>query len=164
MGESIADEALSQEGADTPESLPEIKNMAMRFLARREYSRLELQQKLSATHSSQACVDLALDQIKASGYQSDERYAELIVRSRINQLCGAFKIEMELKAKGVAASIISLTIESFSVDWFALAKQARGKRYGELIPLDAKSLAKQMRYLRNKGFSQEHIHYAFGDE
>lgn len=150
-------DSFTKKESESEQSVSDIINTAMRHLTRREHSRLELTQKLHSIYSDSHKITSALNQVCEKGYLSDERYADLIVRSRINQYCGPFKMRMELRGKGVVDDIIESVIESYDVDWLSLARQARVKRYGESAPSDAKNLSKQIRYLKNKGFYQEHI-------
>lgn len=135
----------------------EIERTAMRFLARREYSRMELTRKLLARTYSSDLINTVLESLQHRGYLSDERYADLLVRSRISTGFGPFKIKFELRDKGVAESIIDDTLVSFDTDWVALAKKVIAKRYGGRPPLDHDDLARQLRYLKNRGFYQQHL-------
>ena len=138
----------------------EIERSAMRFLARREYSRQELVRKLLARSYSHDQVYAVLDSLQHRGFLSDTRFADLLVRSRIGGGYGPFKIKFELREKGVAETIIETTLSAFSVDWVALAKKAKEKRFGSQIPTDLNELSRQIRYLRNRGFYQEHLDLA----
>ncbi len=135
----------------------EIKNNALRYLARREYSRLELYQKLVTKGFQSIEINQTLDYLQAEGYQSDERFAEMYIRSRINSGDGPFKIKISLRAKGICDSLALAVFDKLNVDWFDRAKTVKCKRFGELPPGDVTETAKQVRYLKNKGFYQDHI-------
>ena len=64
-----------------------VENAAMRLLARRDYSRLELWRKLSK-RGEEGIVNAVLDALADKDYQSDQRFADLLVRSRISALYG----------------------------------------------------------------------------
>ncbi|HEY4998170.1 MAG TPA: regulatory protein RecX, partial [Usitatibacter sp.] len=61
---------------------PSLRARAMRFLARREHSRAELQRKLAAIAAQGDDVEAVLDELARKGWLSDARYAELAVRSK----------------------------------------------------------------------------------
>jgi regulatory protein len=129
-------------------------NYALKLLARREHSVLELQQKL-AQYQDDEDIAQAIDKLQAQKYQSDTRFAYEFVRMRFSQGKGKILIQMQLRQKG---------IESFDFsefDFFTLAKQVRLRKYGEEMPSDVKKKVKQQRFLQGRGFGFDEIRYAF---
>lgn len=59
--------------------------------------------------------------------QSDERFAESYMRSRINRGHGPLKIAMELGQRGINEQLIAAILYSGEYDWFDLCRQA-GKK------------------------------------
>ena len=57
----------------------------MDFLARREHSRLELYQKLKQRQFEPDVINSELNKLLDEGLQSDERFAEAFLRSRIDK-------------------------------------------------------------------------------
>ena len=74
---------------------------AVRLLARREYARAELEQKLVAKGWERLEVRTALDELTARGYLSNARYAHAVAAQRAGHYSRR-RIAGELKAKGVA--------------------------------------------------------------
>ncbi|MCW8886439.1 MAG: recombination regulator RecX [Motiliproteus sp.] len=138
----------------------ELLNRAYGLLARREHSRRELRQKLQSSADSEEQLESLLEQLQAQGLQSDQRYAESFVRSRIGRGQGERRIRQELKQRGVDSENISLAFTEADADWFELALEMRRKRFGCLPPEDVKARAKQIRFLLYRGFNQEQINYA----
>ena len=136
-----------------------IKVSALRYLARREYSRVELYRKLSQKFSAVDAIQAVLDELREQGYQSDTRFTESFIRAKVNAGNGPFKIKIELREKGICESTALAAFDRQSVDWLALAENVKQKRFGvewvDTLSLD--ELSKQVRYLKNKGFYQEHI-------
>ena len=136
-----------------------IKVSALRYLARREYSRVELYRKLSQKFSAVDAIQAVLDELREQGYQSDTRFTESFIRAKVNAGNGPFKIKIELREKGICESTALAAFDRQSIDWLLLADNVKQKRFGseliEALPLT--ELAKQVRYLKNKGFYQEHI-------
>ncbi len=137
--------------------MEEVITIAIRYLSRRDYSRRELYDRLQTKGFASAVIEAALNDLEEKGYQSDERFAETLLRSRVNKGDGPFKIRMQLGQKGVGKAVITQLFDSIDIDWLAQAHKVRQKHFGDQLPADSKSLSKQMRYLRNKGFYQDHI-------
>lgn len=134
---------------------------AVSYLARREHSALELTRKLEKAGFDEVDIDDTLAKLQQAGLQSDRRYAESFVNSRISRGYGSVRIRMELKERGVASDIITDSLQQAEVDWFALAADVRSKRFGEKNPEDFKSRAKQQRFLQYRGFTHDEITESF---
>src|SRR6185295_823724 len=76
---------------------PDPKAQALKLLARREHSARELKRKLTARGIGEVDAAAAVADAAADGWQSDTRYAEMLVRSRISQGFGPMRIEAELR-------------------------------------------------------------------
>ena len=138
-----------------------IRLKAMDFLARREYSRQELQQKLSQRFPESSEIDQILDELSADGFQADSRFAESFFRLRVNAGYGPQYIRAELRQRGVAEMLITDVFFEQDVDWQDVARQLFEKKYGGEDMSDAKLRAKCMRYMQYKGFAFEHIQGLF---
>ena len=128
---------------------------AMRFLARREYSRAELHAKLLAHATPENNVDAVLDELAKRGWLSDARAAEQIVTARRPRF-GALRIAHELKQKGISDDLISAALPQLKAGELEAAREVWHKKFGA-VPQDAKEKAKQMRFLQSRGFSMEVI-------
>ena len=137
-----------------------VYNQALRYLARREHSQKELHFKLSNKGHDVAIVDVALALLKERKLQSDERYAELIFRTRLQSLNGPIKIKTELSKKGVHLDIITTLFSNNKVDWQHQSLLAFNKQYPMAIiqKSSQKEKAKYMRFLTQRGFLSEHIY------
>ena len=98
-----------------------------------------------------------LDKLADEGLQSDERFAESFVHHRVNKGQGPIKVEQELRKRGVAQDVISTFLYSGSIDWLALAEEARAKKFGVAIPGDYQKKVKQSRFLYSRGFTSDVI-------
>jgi len=141
----------------------QIKGAALNYLARREYSRLELYQKLVAKGYQSSDIQDVLEYLQLQSYQSDKRFADMYIRSRINAGDGPFKIKISLRAKGICDSLALAVFDKLDIDWFDHAKAVKFKRFGEAISEDITEKVKQVRYLKNKGFYQDHINAVIDD-
>ena len=82
----------------------ELRQRAVRLLARREHTRAELARKL-APHGSEEDINIVLAELQASRLQSDARFAENYVRANAERL-GASRLRHNLRIKGVASELI----------------------------------------------------------
>lgn len=137
----------------------ELRVAAINLLSRREFSRHELYQKLIVRTSSDTYLLALLDQLTEAGYQSDQRFTESFLRSRINRGLGKMRIERELKEKGIDQDLIELCLQD-DVDWFELAYESGLRKFHSLDLSDYKDKQKAFRYLAYRGFAMDQIHFA----
>jgi len=131
---------------------------ALRLLARREHSRLELQQKLSAKGFKEPELEVFLSQLEAENLLSDARFAEAYIRSRRQRGFGPQRIRMELQGRGVADEVIATYLHTNSADWVSLARTQYKKRFGERRAPNYEERARRARFLLGRGFSKEVIY------
>ena len=125
--------------------------LALRLLARREYGRLELRDKLLRAGCDAGDVALALDALVAAGYQDDARYAEMLTRTRLCQGHGPLRLRQDLQRAGVEVTA------DLEINWLVQARAVCQKRFGETVPTDAKDYARRARFLAGRGFTGETI-------
>ncbi len=134
----------------------------MDFLARREYGAEELVRKLADKGYQRTIVEDELARLSDEGLQSDTRFAEAFVQSRINQGKGPVRIRADLSQRGIRDGVIEGALDNAVTDWFELALHERVKKFGAEAPADFKEKARQMRFLQYRGFEQDHIQEAVG--
>jgi len=105
-------------------------------------------------------ADDAVAQLVEEGLQSDARFVEAFVRSRINQGKGPARIRADLRGKGVSDGDTEDGIREADQDWYALAVEVRLKKFGAERPAEFKDKARQMRFLQSRGFGQDQIQAA----
>ncbi len=137
----------------------DLRERALRLLARREHTRAELAQKLSRYSEEHDDVDTLVAEFTRSGIVSDQRFAEHFIAAKQKRF-GHLKIAYELKAKGLdAESIKQLTVTSREQELDA-AREVWRKKFPS-PPLSAVEKAKQMRFLQGRGFSSDTIYRLF---
>ena len=129
--------------------------LALKMLIRREYSQLELSNKLQLKGFEDAEIEHSIDLLVEQKYQSDERFSEAFILMRHNQGKGPVIISSELRKRGIENFDLSI------FDWFELVKEVREKKFGQNFPSDYKTQAKQKRFLKSRGFSFDEINKAF---
>ncbi|MGO2132093.1 MAG: regulatory protein RecX [Halomonas sp.] len=134
---------------------------AIRFLARREYSRAELWQRLSAKGHAAEAIEACLDSLVELDLQSDSRFAESFVRSRVLRGQGPRRICADLGQRGVGRALISEALQAVEVevDWFELASEVLARRFAD--PGDTlKDRARRERFLVGRGFDFDQLRHA----
>lgn len=133
--------------------MTDLRQRAVKLLARREHTRAELQRKL-APHGSQEEIDIVLNELARSGLQSDARFAESYLRSQAARL-GAARLHQTLRQKGVSPDLIADQVEDLP-DELERARAVWQKKFSA-APADRSDWARQARFLQRRGFSVEII-------
>lgn len=154
--------------------------LAFYYLSKKELSRHELKTKLIAKDCDPQAVDELLDEFVQKGYQSDTRFATMLVRETVRKGRGVRYLTDSLKKAGldvkdfggmdelIAMSDVDSVADGTILDddnkgddrddeinWLKLAVEARCKKYGNTIPKDPKEKARQLRFLQYRGFDTD---------
>jgi len=138
----------------------EARKKAMDYLARREHGRAELHKKLMKFGFDTDISDDAIEGLINDGLQSDQRFVEAFIQSRINQGKGPTRIRVDLSQRGVSDSVVDDGLYEAKQDWRYLARDVRVRKFGVQLPVDFKEKARQMRFLQYRGFEPDHIQSA----
>jgi regulatory protein len=141
----------------------EIRSKALFLLARREHSFQELESKLGRSFSDKSMVLEQLQALADEGLQSDQRYAEIAVRSALTKFHGLVRIKNQLRSNGIPAALIEKTVVEADVNWVEQLKRLSLRKYGDTPCEDMKEKAKRMRFFQYRGYSLSDI-YAVLDE
>ncbi len=136
---------------------------ALRLLARREHSVLELRRKLAQRGFGDGLLETVLDDLVTHNLLSDHRFAEVYARTRIERGYGPLRIRAELRERGIDAALAAAALEAEAPDWTECAREARLRRFGEDAPADYREKARQMRFLQQRGFDGDQIRAALGE-
>lgn len=139
---------------------PSLRERALRLLARREYARAELAQKLAAHTESAEEINRVLDDLVARHLLSDARYAEMRVHAR-GARYGNARLAHELRAAGVDAELTAAALAT-TEDELTRAKEVWQRKYSTL-PADVAERARQANFLARRGFSSETIRRVLRD-
>lgn len=124
---------------------------ALGLLARREHSRRELARKLGQAGVEPERLHQALDRLDAEGLQSDQRFAEMLVRSRIAQGYGPRRIRAELGQHGLDAAAAGQAIDAAGADWRALLEDLCRRRFRGACD-SPRERDRRQRHLLQRGF------------
>ena len=164
---------------DTPEQKA-LRARALRWLAQREHSRAELEQKLdrwvrqqvarledggagapragaAGRHWSPSGVGIAavLDLLEARGLLSDARLAASLTAGK-GQTWGRLRLQQALRRKGVDESLVRQTLAQTAPSELERAQALWVRRFGQPAA-DRQEQARQARFLAARGFDAEII-------
>ncbi len=131
---------------------PDIRGQALRLLARREHSRLELQEKLRRSGFEDAAIGILLDALVAEDLLSDRRFADAYARARVERGYGPRRIAFELRERGVEPALIDAALRDYASEWVDRARRQVLRRFGAQPPADFRERARRMRFLERRGF------------
>ena len=132
-----------------------LRQRALEYLGKREYSYTELGQKLKAYAEESDDIPALLEDFKARGWLSDARFTEQIVHARQSKF-GSAKIAHELREKGVADDLIADAIEQVKDNELQNATEVWRKKF-KASPTNREEWAKQARFLQSRGFGFDMI-------
>jgi regulatory protein len=148
---SSTDEEPALPGSRRVAPVISLKARAIKLLAMREHSRLELSRKLGPhAHSEEELAGL-LDELETAGHLSQKRFVESLVRRRAGGR-GLGLIRQELARHGLEPDLSASALAQLSQSELQRAEDAWRKKFGQL-PSDLSERARQQRFLTNRGFA-----------
>jgi regulatory protein len=134
---------------------------AMKFLARRLHSRMELQRKLMRQEYAATMIEGVLDDLVRLGYVDDARFAKskaLVAAERKQQ--GRRRAQVELMKTGVSRVVADRALEEVYEPWdsMAVARRVAEKHAGRLRKLEPVVARRRLAgMLLRRGFEYEEI-------
>jgi regulatory protein len=138
--------------SEKPDTPAELKARALRYLVRREHSRMELVRKLAPHAESEQALNAVVDLLQSKKQLSDERFAEERARS-LSRKYGAAKIRQDLKERGIAQDVVDRVSGEGDLERARVILQ---RKYREPAATREEH-AKRARFLQSRGFSYEVI-------
>lgn len=139
-----------------PREKPSLKARALRYLAAREHSRQELARKLAPHVQPDEDLEAVLDWLQAQKFLSDERFAESLVHRRAARY-GSARIVSELQRHGLDDGAVAELKSGLLADEDERAWAVWSRKFGQPAD-DAAGVARQIRFLQQRGFSHAAIH------
>ena len=132
-----------------------IRKQAMDLLSRREYSRLELKEKIERRFDCSVSIERVLEALIDENLQSDARYTESFVKGRVRRGQGFFRILRDIQKKGIDCALLEVTCSKLNIDWSSLAIEVARRKVGGRLPNKASDQAKLSRFLQYRGFDSD---------
>ncbi|CAB5722970.1 Regulatory protein recX [Delftia tsuruhatensis] len=130
-----------------------LKGRALKLLAQREHSRLELERKLAAHVQEGEDLGAMLDALEQRGFISAERVAESVLHSKAARF-GTARLAQELRSKGLDDALVRAATEQLRATELQRALAVWRQRFGT-APATPQERLKQMRFLASRGFGGE---------
>lgn len=130
-----------------------LRARALRHLARREFTRHELTQKLAPHAESPAAIEQVLDDFAQRGWLSEQRAAEQLVHARRSRY-GIARIRRDLEVRGVSPDLVSATVNGLKAGELDAARAVWRRKF-RAPPANAAERARHARFLQGRGFSVE---------
>ncbi|MFQ6332905.1 recombination regulator RecX [Methylophilus sp. 3sh_L] len=132
-----------------------LRQRALEYLSKREYSAAELAKKLKGYAEEADDIAALIADFTARGWLSDARYAEQMVHARQAKF-GTARVAHELREKGVDDALISEAIAGLQDNEVERASEVWRKKF-KAAPTTREEWAKQARFLQSRGFTFEVI-------
>ena len=123
------------------------------LLARREHGYEELRAKLVAKGFGADLAAQAVERLAVEGMQSDRRFAEALVRRRIERGYGPAYIRGELRERHIDASLVEAELRRPDEYWQQLAQKTLAKRMPPGGRPNSRTNDRHARFLARRGFS-----------
>lgn len=138
----------------------DLRERALRLLARREHSRAELARKLEQAGFGHDDIALLLDAFEAKNWLSDRRFAESYVADH-RAKAGSIKLAYELRQRGVSDAVIEDVLSENRDSEIERAREVWQKKF-DSAPGDAAEKARHIRFMQSRGFTSEVIQRVIG--
>jgi regulatory protein len=132
----------------------ELRQRAIRLLARREHSRAELKRKLAALGTEEEIANV-LTQLETEGLLSDARAAGAYVRAHADRF-GATRLRQDLRSRGLNPQLADADLAGLDNE-LERARAIWVKKFSATPPDDPREWARQARFLQSRGFTIEVI-------
>lgn len=131
--------------------MSDLKSKVLYYLAKRDYSYKEILQKLQKYSQNIEEITNLLDECVQKGWLCEERYINNYIQSKSKKY-SLLKIKNDLQQKTNNTQLIEEMLAKSQIDEYQIALSIWQKKFG-VIPVDAKDVAKQARFLHSRGFS-----------
>ena len=138
---------------------PNIIKLITKYLSVREHSKYELIRKLIAKDFNKDEISVCIHEFTLNNLQSDERYTDDFITSRLKSGKGPLLIKKELQNNGIDDYLINKKIDFIKDDeWNLIAKKAFDKKIKN-IDKENIDIKKIKRFLVSRGFTNKMIKY-----
>jgi len=135
----------------------ELYDYAISLLAKKDYSSGDMTRLLTRLTENHAAADAVMNRLMANSYLDDVRLINYLINKHIKKAHGPTRIRQEIRQKGFPQELIEQALSRVEVDWYALARELKVRKFGEDLPAEYQEKNKQIRYLQYRGFSMDMI-------
>ena len=135
---------------------------ALKFLGTRLKTEAQVDQKLQTLGYPEEIREAVMAFLREYGYVNDAGFCDSFIRDRVRfHPCGRFRLEMELRQKGVEPAVIHAALDRAELDETGeVLELLRRKRFdaAQATPEEKRKIAT---FLQRRGFSRETVREAF---
>ena len=132
-----------------------LRQRALEYLGKREYSTVELGQKLKTYADESDDIPALLADFKARSWLSDARFTAQMINARKVKF-GSAKVANELREKGIADDLIASAVAEIKENELEHATEVWRKKFKD-VANNRQEWAKQARFLQSRGFGFDTI-------
>lgn len=136
-----------------------LRGRALRLLAQREHSRVELLRKLTPHAEQPDQLGTLLDELERDGWLSDARFVQSVVQRRASRH-GLLRVRHDLSTHRLDDPLVSAALAEMRSTEPQRALEVWRKRFGQ-PPADLAERARQQRFLAQRGFEPATIRQVF---
>ena len=137
-----------------------VQESALRLLARREHSELELKRKLIAREFPLHEIDDCLESLKRDNLLSNTRFAACFIRAQAALGKGPERIRHLLFSRGLSQETVISSLLEAEIDWHELARTVVQKKFGLVQPESLAEKVKREKFLFYRGFTEDLVRSA----
>ncbi len=142
--------------------LEKAKKIAASLLSYKSYTCQEIYQRLVRKGIDGEMAEQAVAEFAKAGILNDAEYARMYIHDAlVLGMKGLFRIKQELRAKGIALSVIERAAEDVDVDAEEMLESYVRIRFGDKEFSDRRELEKAKAHLARRGFSLSEINRCF---
>lgn len=157
----------SEDAEPSPVELAKLRaaarNTAIGLLARRDHAQAEIRRKLRERGVDGDLIGEVVDELTRQRLLSDDRFAEVFIRSRAERGQGPVRLRAELRQLQLGTEQIERHLQAAEVDWMSLARMVRERKFGSRPAGSLAERAKEVRFLQYRGFTAAQIRAAMGN-
>lgn len=113
---------------DTIKNNEKIRQVALSYLAKSEYTRFTLREKLVRKGFLHQVVEAVLDSLAQQGFLNDARFCEVFITRRVRQGYGPIRIRAECRQYGISEEIITSQLQQDKEFWLTAINTVRQKK------------------------------------
>ena len=134
-----------------------IRQVALSYLAKSEYTRFTLREKLLRKGFLHQVVEAALDSLAQQGFLDDARFCEVFIARRVRQGYGPIRILAECRQYGINEEIITSQLQQDEEFWLTVINAVWQKKKFSADNSSQQEQLRQIRYLQYRGFRLDQI-------
>lgn len=135
---------------------PSLRARALRLLARREHSRLELQRKLAPYAQDPGEIENLIGDLVRRGWLSEQRVVEQLIHAHRGKF-GSQRIRQQLLDKGIDEEQVARALPLLREGDIEAARAVWQRKFRGKLPCGMAERAKQVRFMQSRGFALETV-------